>query len=159
MHVPAPGDLLGYKTLPPASESFAHGTANNSFNVHAYCLMPDHLLAEGIEPTSDPLHVVRILKIESNRQYVAQPEGVLWQKRFYDRVVRSLESVEPVAWYIWLNPVRKVLVERALEYAFAGSCTGGRCQRHGVGSIGVHHGRDGTAPILDLKTRRRGRSP
>jgi hypothetical protein len=35
-------------------------SANNSFNVHAYCLMPDHLLAEGIEPTS--AHFVKILK-------------------------------------------------------------------------------------------------
>src|SRR5262249_16226383 len=51
---------------------------------------------------------------------------------------RSLESVEPVAWYIWLNPLRKDLVERPHEYAF-------------------HHGRDGTAAILDLKTRRHGR--
>jgi len=124
-------------------------SANNSFNVHAYCLMPDHLLAEGIEPTS--AHFVKNLKIESSRQYAAQPGGVLWQKRFYDHVLRSLESVEPVAWYIWLNPVRKDVVERPHEYAFAGW--------HGVGSIGVHHGRDGTAAILDVKTRRRGRPP
>ena len=50
-------------------------SANHSFNVHAYCLTPDHLLAEGIEPTSDPLHFVKILKIESSRQYAAQPGG------------------------------------------------------------------------------------
>jgi REP-associated tyrosine transposase len=95
-------------------------SANNSFNVHAFCLMPDHLLAEGIEPTSDPLHFVKILKIESSRQYAAQPGGVLWQKRFYDQVLRSLESVEPVAWYIWLNPVRKDLVERPARICVCG---------------------------------------
>src|SRR5215467_9704693 len=114
-------------------------SANNACNVHACCLMPDHLLAEGIEPSNDPPHFATILKMKvADRQYATQPGGALWQKRFYNPVLRSLESVEPVAWYIWLNPLRKDLVERPHEYAF-------------------HHGRDGTAPILDLKTRRHGR--
>lgn len=96
-----------------------------SFKVHAYCLMPDHLhfLAEGTEPTSDLLHFVKSFKIRSSRQYDLFGR-ILWQERFYDHVLRSLESVEPVAWYIWLNPVRKGLVERPHEYPFAGSCTG-----------------------------------
>ena len=88
--------------------------------------MPDpfHFLAEGIEPTSDLFHSVEILKIKSSRQYAAQPGGVLGQNKFYDHVLRALESVEPVAWHIWLNSVRKDLVERPHEYPFAGSCTG-----------------------------------
>ena len=53
-----------------------------SISVHAYCLMSDllHFLAEGIEPTSDLFHFVKILKIKSSRQYAAQPGGLLWQK-------------------------------------------------------------------------------
>ena len=75
---------------------------HRSLHVHAYCLMPDpfHFLAEGIEPTSDLFHSVRILKIKSSRQYAAQPGGVLGQNKFYDHVLRALESVEPVAWHI-----------------------------------------------------------
>ena len=98
-------------------------SANNSFNVHAYCLMPDHLLAEGIEPTSDPLHFVKFSKLKVADSTLLNREASFGKKGFYDHVLRSLESVESVAWYI-LNPVRKDLVERPHEYAFAGSCTG-----------------------------------
>jgi hypothetical protein len=35
---------------------------------------------QGIEPTSDLFHFVKILKIKSSRQYAAQPGGLLWQK-------------------------------------------------------------------------------
>ena len=64
-------------------------SANNSFNVHAYCLMPDHLLAEGIEPTSDPLHFVKFSKLKVADSTLLNRAGVLWQKRFYDHVLRS----------------------------------------------------------------------
>ncbi len=99
-----------------------------SFNVHAYCLMSDHLhfLAEGLEPNSDLQRLVKSFKMKSSRQYAAQPGGILWQERFYDHILRSLESVEPVAWYIWLNPVRKGLVDKPDDYSFMGSFTGRR---------------------------------
>jgi REP element-mobilizing transposase RayT len=50
---------------------------HRSLHVHAYCLMPDpfHFLAEGIEPTSDLFHAVKILKIKSSRQYAANREA------------------------------------------------------------------------------------
>jgi len=48
----------------------AFGIRGNSFDVHAYCLMPDHLhfLAEGTEPTSDLRHFIKSLKIKTSRQ-------------------------------------------------------------------------------------------
>jgi len=101
-------------------------SARDSFAVHAYCLMPDHLhfLAEGTEPASDLLHFVKSLKIKTSRQYAAQSGCILWQKGFYEHVLRSTESLQSVAWYIWLNPVRKGLVARPADYPYLGSCTG-----------------------------------
>ena len=102
------------------SESFA-----NSFSVHAYCLMPDHLhlLTEGIEPTSDLRHFIKSFRIKSSRQYATESGGVVWQKRFYEHILRSSAEVESVCWYIWLNPVRKGLCREAREYPFVGSFT------------------------------------
>src|SRR5271165_2211582 len=101
-------------------------SAGNSFDVHAYCLMPDHLhfLAEGIEPTSDLRHFVKSLKIKSSRQYSAKFGGILWQRGFYEHILRSTESVQSIAWYIWLNPVRKGLVARPADHPYLGSFTG-----------------------------------
>jgi putative transposase len=101
-------------------------SAANSFGMHAYCLMPDHLhfLVEGVEPASDLRHLVKSFKIKSSRQYSGQSGGILWQKRFYDHILRGSDSMEAVAWYIWLNPVRKGLVSKPDDYPYVGSCTG-----------------------------------
>ena len=99
---------------------------SNSFKVHAYCLMPDHLhfLVEGTEPTSDLRHFVKSLKIKSSRQHAALFGRTFWQRGFLDHILRSTESVQSVAWYIWLNPVRKGLVTKPREYLYLGSFTG-----------------------------------
>jgi len=103
------------------SESLAH-----SFRVHAYCLMPDHLhfLAEGMAPSSDLLHFVKSFKIKSSRQFSAEFRRVLWQRDFYEHILQCAESVESVAWYIWLNPVRKRLVADPEQYPHSGTMTG-----------------------------------
>jgi putative transposase len=101
-------------------------SAANSFRIHAYSLMPDHLhfLAQETEPTSDLLHFVKSFKIKSSRQFSAKFGHVLWQRDFYEHILQYTESVEAVAWYIWLNPVRKGLVKKPEEYQLSGSMTG-----------------------------------
>jgi REP element-mobilizing transposase RayT len=44
--------------------------ASCHFSVLAYCLMPDHLhfLAEGLDPASDLLHLVKSFKIKTSRR-------------------------------------------------------------------------------------------
>jgi len=102
------------------SESLAR-----SFAIHAYCIMPDHFhfLVEGQEPSSDLLGFVKSLKLKTSRRYQAETSQALWQKKFFDHILRRYESPEPVAWYIWLNPVRKGLSAVVGEYPFAGSFT------------------------------------
>jgi putative transposase len=96
------------------------------FAVHSYCVMPDHFhfLVEGMSPTSDLLGFVKSLKLKSSRLYTARTSQILWQKKYFDHILRPLESPESVAWYIWMNPVRKGLSSATGEYLFAGSFTG-----------------------------------
>lgn len=100
--------------------------ASCNFSVPAYCLMPDHLhfLAEGLDSGSDLLHFLKSFKIKTSRKYAAHEGSTLWQSGFYEHILRSGEDIESVAWYIWLNPVRKQMVLRAQDYPFAGSLTG-----------------------------------
>jgi putative transposase len=100
--------------------------AARCFRVPAYCLMPDHLhfLAEGLHPASDLLHLLKSFKMKSSRKYSVHKTRILWQKGFYEHILRPNEAVESVAWYIWLNPVRKGMVSNVRDYLFAGSFTG-----------------------------------
>jgi len=100
--------------------------ASRNFSVLAYCVMPDrlHFLAEGLDPASDLLHFVKSLKSKTSRKYAAREGRTLWQKGFYEHILHPGENLELVAWYIWLNPVRKRLVSRAQDYAFSGSFNG-----------------------------------
>jgi len=102
------------------SESTARG-----FAIHAYCIMPDHVhfLAEGLLPSSNFTGFVRALKIKTSRAYRLNASQPLWQKKFFDHILRPSEPIEPVAYYIWMNPVRKGLSRAVGEYPFAGSLT------------------------------------
>jgi hypothetical protein len=45
----------------------------------------------------------------------------LWQKGYYEHVLRAEEKTEDVVFYIIANPVRKKLVENVMDYPFSGS--------------------------------------
>jgi putative transposase len=93
------------------------------FAVHAYCVMPDHVhvLVFGLDPRSDLVEFMADLKHRTTHAYRQQTGGLLWQKRFYDRILRNDESVDAVAGYIWMNPVRKGLCAAPQDYPHSGS--------------------------------------
>jgi len=104
---------------------FRSECAAKDFALHAYCVMPDHFhfLAEGTTPASDLLALIKGFKIKSSRAHLRETQQILWQRRFYDHILRPREAPEAVAWYIWMNPVRQGLSTVPGEYAFAGSFT------------------------------------
>jgi REP element-mobilizing transposase RayT len=96
------------------------------FRVHAFCVMPDHFhaLVEGVAPDSDLLLFVRNFKQATSREYSRESGAPLWQKKFYDHILRPKDSPDGVAWYVWMNPVRKELCSQPDRYPHSGSFTG-----------------------------------
>jgi len=101
-----------------------HATSHN-FAVHAYCVMPEHLhaLAMGLDATSDLLAFLKTLKQKTAYEFRGTFHRDLWQKKFYDHILRQKDSVARVAAYIWMNPVRKGLCKEPQEYPYSGSFT------------------------------------
>lgn len=100
-------------------------SVESSFAVHAYCVMPDHvhLLVEGLKPGCDLVQFIKILKQKSGFAHAKNTGTRLWQRFFYDHVLRPNDSADGVAWYIWLNPVRAGLCTAPQDYHFSGSFT------------------------------------
>ncbi len=96
-----------------------------AFFVHAYCVMPDHLhiLAMAAAESSNLVKFVEAFKQGTAIEFEERHGHRLWQFKYYDRIVRSCDRLDRVAWYIWLNPVRKGLCGTPTDYAFVGAFT------------------------------------
>ena len=106
------GDLNGrvVESLKKASELYG-------YKLIAYCLMPDHLhiLIQARAECKDLKECVGGFKSYTNR--IAGRK--LWQRGFYEHVLRKDEVVIKVAEYILDNPVRAGLAKRREEYEWA----------------------------------------
>jgi putative transposase len=104
---------------------FRSESAARCFAIHAFCVMPDHFhfLAEGLMPSSDLLNLILSFKMKTTRLYRQKSAQPLWQKKFFDHILRSSDSHESVAWYIWQNSVRQGLCAKPSEHPFSGSFT------------------------------------
>ena len=100
-------------------------SAASEFFVHAYCVMPDHMhfLACAASEESDLMAFIESFKQQTAFAFARRTHRNLWQFKYYDRVLRGSDSPEQVAWYIWLNPVRKGLCREPAEYPSLGSFT------------------------------------
>jgi REP-associated tyrosine transposase len=98
---------------------------STSFLVHAYCVMPDHIhvVAEGARDDSDLERFAKTFKQLTAFRYKQVTGERMWQKRFYDHILRATDSLDTVAWYVWLNPVRAGLCADARSYQYSGSLT------------------------------------
>ena len=90
-------------------------------DVLTYCFMPDHLhlLLEGNENT-DLKEFIRVFK-QMTSYHRENKNGVLWQRSYYDRILRRDEDSVAVARYILDNPVRRGLAETATDHRYSGS--------------------------------------
>ena len=98
---------------------------DHGFSVIAYCLMPDHIhaLIEGRHPAADFREFVRIFKQRSSFEWKRERGKPLWQRSYFEHVLRDDEDTIGVAKYILENPVRAGLVERPEDYPYLGSLT------------------------------------
>jgi REP element-mobilizing transposase RayT len=95
------------------------------FAVVVYCLMPDHMhaLLEGLADDADFRECVRVFKQCTSFEWKRVSGAKLWQRSYFDRILRADEDTISVARYILENPVRAKLVKDPLEYPFLGSAT------------------------------------
>jgi putative transposase len=93
------------------------------FEVLAYCFMPDHLhlVAGGTTPTSDLRAFVATAKQNSAHASRRWIRGRLWQRGYYERILRDRDDVQNVIRYVLANPIRAGLVESLGDYPFAGT--------------------------------------
>ncbi len=92
------------------------------YRLITYCLMPDHLhiLAQAGEHPKDLREFVRGFKSFCS---VATPVATnkltnnkLWQRGFYEHILRKEENIAEFAEYILNNPIRKGLVQNRGQY-------------------------------------------
>ena len=94
----------------------------SDFDIYAYCFMPDHLHLLLIDREGSGLTgFIKTFKQKSG-YYFKQGTGlILWQKSYYDHVIRKKENLNNIASYVFNNPVRKKLVDDFIKYPFLGS--------------------------------------
>jgi len=87
----------------------------------AYCIMPDHLHVIIQPQGAVPVHrYIRSLK--GRATYLLHKAGVvgrIWQRSFYDHIVRLAEDLPIAVRYVLENPVRSGLVNGFSEYPWS----------------------------------------
>ncbi len=113
------------RVVPWLVERLKHHAIQRNFAVQAYCVMPDHfhVLAEGTQDDSDLFKFINAFKQDTGFYFKARTKRKLWQRKYFDHILRADDKVIEVSWYIWMNPVRKGMCERPQEYEFSGSFT------------------------------------
>jgi putative transposase len=102
-----------------------HHAEECAFFVHAYCVMPDHMhaLVGAASEDSYLIKFVESFKQDTSILFARRTHRRLWQFKYYDHVLRSADSADRVACYIWFNPVRQRLCRAPSKYPFLGSFT------------------------------------
>jgi REP element-mobilizing transposase RayT len=91
------------------------------YELYVYCLMPDHLhiLISPRDTGTSISDFIKSFKSLTTRIYWKfSDKGKLWQRGFYDHIVRKEEDLVEITKYILNNPVRKGLVEVDQEYPY-----------------------------------------
>lgn len=93
------------------------------FSTDAYVFMPDHVhwLAEAQREGAQLREFVSMWKQRTGFAWHRKHGSRLWQKGYWERVLRPSDDSLSLARYIVENPVRAGLVVDVREYAFTGS--------------------------------------
>jgi REP element-mobilizing transposase RayT len=133
--------------LPFADADFAQEVINSfmfyrnrgDYALYAYCLMPDHLhcllqlLGKTAEPRPDPVvdgkpipHALaaaigRFKSYTTHQAWKRGLHGKLWQRDYYDHILRHPKAMEGITQYILTDPIRSGICRRLGEYLYAGT--------------------------------------
>ncbi len=89
--------------------------------VYCYAVLPDHFHLLVLTPTGVSLtQTVGLVKGRATRRLRDLGIRSLWQRSFYEHLVRDSEARDSIAQYILDNPVRRGLVERYEDWRWCG---------------------------------------
>ena len=92
------------------------------FNLYSYCLMPDHFHALiGIGESGITLgRICGDFKSLSTREFWKFSDGKLWQKQFFDHIIRNEQDFLETVEYIRENPVAAKLAADWKDWKYKG---------------------------------------
>ncbi len=101
-------------------ETLLHLREKQKFNLYSACLMPDHfhgLIGIGVSG----LNLGKIcgaFKSLSTKEFWKFRDGKLWQRQFFDHVIRNEQDFFETVKYIRLNPVKAKLIENWQDWKY-----------------------------------------
>ena len=110
-------------------ETLKRESAKYDLEIHAYCLMTNHIHIVAVPKNDDSLAMALGRTHLAYTQYLNRfhrRSGHLWQNRYYSCPVDD-KSLPVVAWYVETNPVRAGIVRKAWKYEWSSAAahTGG----------------------------------
>lgn len=111
--------------------AYARTVAELPVTCNAFVVLPNHLHAVWTLPEGDSDFSERWRRIKARfshglpvnlspcRSKVDKREVGLWQRRFWEHVVRNEENLQAAVEYCWQNPVKHGLVSDAGEWRFS----------------------------------------
>jgi REP element-mobilizing transposase RayT len=114
--------LLKDRLADALQEQLKHMAKHWEFRIWCWCIMPDHWHAIVGPPgekrtVSDLVGAVKSLATRTARRMGFKLP--LWQRGFYDRVLRADEKPEKIAAYPVANPMRKGLIKEGGSWPWA----------------------------------------
>lgn len=92
-----------------------------------YTVLPDHLHFSASAGRQGLIGFIRDFKSAATRELRhGGIQGPVWQRSFFDRRLRSDDSLVQKCQYVWLNPVRRHLVNEPDQYRWSGALLGGQ---------------------------------
>ena len=118
--------FLDHNIATQTIEQFRTTSRAEEFELLAYCVMPDHahLLVEGLTERSDFRRFAKMVKQRAGAAYALTSDTPLWQKGYYEHVLREEEDAKEIARYMIANPVRAGIAESPDQYPYSGSDNG-----------------------------------
>jgi len=104
---------------------------NHPFKLDALVILPDHLHAIMTLPVNDNNYAKRWMLIKSgfsrlipkheriNKSRIKKGERGIWQRRYWEHLIRDEDDYEKHVNYIHYNPVKHGYVEKAIDWPYS----------------------------------------